>query len=209
MKNLIKPIIIIVVVLLLGVIFLLNSDLNLKFGFHYRNNVDCNTSWIYYRLKENKEPIDYAFIGTSHSGCGINDSLIAKKIKSDKVANLAYCTPGRNMHFLVTEMLLKHKKPKAIFLEIGEYESGRSHRDFPLLATTQQLFSGFSIHNYSFFSDIIDGLKYRFYYQRNQLKGVNKFEPPLNYKEKFNYSPIYFIADSNRLNKNIKDNSAR
>ena len=96
------------------VIYLLQMPVDKAFGYSFTNNVDCNTSWIYYRIFENENPVDIAFIGTSHTGCGINDSLLTRKLSEGsrpiQVANLAYCTKGRNMQKAVMKDLLEQKK---------------------------------------------------------------------------------------------------
>lgn len=182
---------------------------SLKFGFHFNKNVDCNTSWIYYRLFENTKPIDVAFIGTSHTGCGVNDSLIEKKVDRLSVANLAYCTKGRNIHYLVAKQLIETKKPKIIFLEVMEYETVASHKDFPLIANNKALINSFSVHNLDFYSDLVSGIKYRFYFNRNELQNSNKYTAPVNSKEDFNYTPFHFTADSLFLAKSFANNQKK
>jgi hypothetical protein len=122
---------------------------------------------------------------------------------------LAYCTKGRNIHYLIADQLIETKKPGQLVLEITEYETTSSHKDFSLLAEKDQLFNSFSLTNFDYVEDLADGLKSRFYFNRNKLKNTNQFEPPTNYNSNFNYTPFHFTADSNQLNKNIKDNSKR
>src|ERR1043165_6404660 len=92
------------IVVLVFILFILPYDR--KFAYLSKNNLDCNTSWIYHRLFENKNNIDIAFLGSSHTGCGVDDGQIEKNIDSVtqsnlKVANLAYCGGGRNIDYVL------------------------------------------------------------------------------------------------------------
>jgi hypothetical protein len=152
---------------------------------------------MYYRLHQNETPIDVAFVGTSHTGCGVNDSLIGREVgPSINVANLAYCTKGRNLHYTVIKDLLATKKPKLIILEIRETESRDSHKDFSLIANTEDLLQHSYPFSFSYLENIVDGVKYRFLYNRMKLKNTLNYAPPVNYKEDYTFTPFYFYGDS-------------
>lgn len=90
-----------------------------------------------------------------------------------------------------------------------EYETVSSHKDFPLIADTKSLINSFSINNFDFYNDLISGIKYRFYFNRNELKGINSYEAPINSLEDFNYTPFHFTGDSLRIEKNYSDNQKK
>jgi len=114
-----------------------------KFAYLSKSNEDCNTSWIYHRLFENPTNIDIAFIGTSHTGCGIDDVLIEKNIAADygkkiNVANIAYCGGGRNLDYLMLKDLLNNKSPKAIIIELKN-NNELIHKDYGIMANGYDL----------------------------------------------------------------------
>lgn len=172
-----------------------------KYGYHFRKNVDCNTSWIYYRLFENPTPIDVAFLGTSHTGCGINDSLIERVLKTNHnksiaVANMSYCTNGRNIQYPLLNDILSVKSPKLVVIEVMEIESVSSHQDFTYIADYATVFSGFSAHNFHFVSEIGSLAKSRFNFIRDEYVYRKELIKPSNYTSNHMYQPFDFIADS-------------
>lgn len=202
MKRLIKILLYCFLATLIVSVVLLYLPFSKEFRSNYRKNVDCNTSWMYYRMYENKTPIDIAFVGTSHTGCGVNDSLISREVgPSLNVANLAYCTKGRNLHFTVIKNLLATKKPKLIVLEIRETESTSSHKDYSLMANTEDLLLHSYPYSFSYLENMVDGIKYRFLYHRMKLKNTLDYSPPSNYEENYAYVPFYFYGDSLDLTK--------
>lgn len=185
-------------------IALLVSPYSKKYGYHFRKNVDCNTSWIYYRLYENAAPIDVAFLGTSHTGCSINDSLIERTIKSKygriiKTSNMSYCTNGRNIQLPLLNDIISTKTPKLVVIEVMEMESKRSHQDFPYIADSKTVLSSFSIHNFQYFSEVIELAKSRFSYLRDHYIYRVDMDAPKNYRSDFMYQPFDFNADSDDL----------
>ena len=90
MKRFIKNILILIIPFLVGVLLIFKAPYSKEFAYSFRKNVDCNTSWIYYRLFQNNKPIDVAFMGTSHTGCGINDSLIERLVNIKTIRILLY-----------------------------------------------------------------------------------------------------------------------
>lgn len=175
-----------------------------KYGYHLRKNVDCNTSWIYYRLFENPAPVDVAFLGSSHTGCSINDSLIERRLKSKhgrtlKTTNLSYCTNGRNIQYPLLNDILKTKKPKLVVIEVMEIESKKSHQDFAYIADYKTVLNSFSNYNFYYFSEVTDLVKSRFSFLRDQYVYKIEINPPTNYKIDYVYVPFKFYADSNDL----------
>lgn len=118
-----------------------------KFGYQLFKGDDLvKTRWVHCRLFESDEPIDVAFVGTSHTYFGINDTLIAEELRGQlgediKVANLAFPGRGRNHHLTIIEDLLEQKKPEVIVLEVMEHEARSSHDVSGAIASSGQLAS--------------------------------------------------------------------
>jgi len=188
---------------LIGSIYLYYSPYSKEYGYGYRNNVDCNTSWVYYRLFQNNTPIDIAFMGTSHTGCGINDSLVENLISEQTpekkvVANLAYCTIGRNIQLPLVKDLLTTKSPQVIVIEVREQESVSSHQDFPYIADMNDILQPEAIYP-SLIKDIYSAFFIRFNYTRKRLtKTVNK-SISTNHKNNHSYFPFKFTANKELL----------
>jgi len=203
MKKFLKIISLIFLPFIILGVYIYSLPVNKAFGYGYTNNVDCNTSWIYYRIFENKSPIDVAFLGTSHTGCGINDSLITGNLmrKNHKIeaANLAYCTKGRNMQKLVFKDLVENKNPKIIFLEVLSKESVNGHKDFGYVASGNEVWQSMSIRNFNFFSDLKKMGEHRFQLFRQQVNGTLKFDPPENAHINYSYTPFHFTVEEEVL----------
>jgi len=134
---------------------------NRSFAYLNKNNQDCNTSWIYHRVFENQTNIDIAFMGTSHTGCGINDKLIEDSIQTNlntklNVTNIAYCGGGRNLDIVVLKDLIKNKTPKIVFIELRN-ENDPFHKDYGIIAPTKDLLFPPS-YSGKYFSNIYDGI---------------------------------------------------
>lgn len=192
----------------IGIIILYNSPFNKEFGYGYRKNVDCNTSWIYYRLYENPKPIDIAFLGTSHTGCGINDSLL-EKLTHKKIANLAYCTKGRNIQYPITKDLLATKKPTYVIIEVTEDEYSTSHKDFAYIADVEDVFSPQFAYNPSIFNAFFELLQVRFTYIRQSLKKEQTTTPPFFAENDYSYIPFNFTANKNDMERHKKNNAKK
>ncbi len=206
MKRFIKNIILFSIPFVIGIVFICMAPYSKEFGYGYRNNVDCNTSWIYYRLFQNDTPIDIAFMGTSHTGCGINDSLIENSLTNQhninkKVANLAYCTIGRDIQFPLVKDLLTTKNPELIIMEVTEEESKSSHQDFPYIADLNDVFQPELIYNPSLLKGTYSAFFSRFDYTRKRFVKRLTLRVPLTYKNRHSYVPFKFTADKTFLRK--------
>jgi hypothetical protein len=100
----------------------------------YPEDCDNRGAWIAQTIFENDEPVDVAFLGSSHTINGINDSLASALLSSDKrirAVNLGYCRFGPEMNIVVLRDLLEHKKPKLIVIELNESVITSSHPMYP------------------------------------------------------------------------------
>ena len=180
------------IIAIIALLFIL--PYNRSFAYLNKNNQDCNTSWIYHRIFENKTNIDIAFMGTSHTGCGINDQLIEDSIQSNlnttlNVTNIAYCGGGRNLDIVVLKDLIQNKKPKVVFIELRN-ENDALHKDYGIIAPTIDLLFPPDFSE-KYFSNLYDGIRSRW----SQLRDEYIFGPKLE------INALQPIAEQLHLNK--------
>ena len=147
---------------------------------------DCDNrgAYIYHRIFESEEPVDVAFLGSSHTINGIQDTAIAKIwslwYDSDRfdsivfdsttyVANLGYCRFGPEMQFVIVKDLLAHKNPHTVVLEVNERFNLASHPMYPYYAETQDLISPASYLSQNAPANIYNGFLARLTVFRNKL----------------------------------------
>jgi len=125
---------------------------------------DCDNrgSWIYQRIFTDTTSVDIAFIGTSRTINGIQDTLITRLLsdvdgKKINVANLGYCRFGTEMQFLIAKDLISKKKVRTIVLEVNEGLSGTSHPIYPYFAATEDLVHPASLMNQNTPSNYYNG----------------------------------------------------
>ncbi|MEO0899044.1 MAG: hypothetical protein AAFY71_21710 [Bacteroidota bacterium] len=122
-------------------------------------NAECleKSGWIYDRIHLSDTPIDIAFIGSSHTINGVNDSLLEANLSHNMhVSNLGYCRLGRDLHFEILQELVQSKQPKKLVLEIGWEENRFSHPSFAQLADPQDILMAYPIMNGSYFPNILN-----------------------------------------------------
>lgn len=210
MKQFLKHISLFLLPFLIGLIIIYIKPYNKEFAYSYRKNIDCNTSWIYYRLFQNQTPINVAFLGTSHTGCGINDSLLETLLLNQiNVANLAYCTKGRNIQYPLIKDLVLTKKPRIVFLEVTEDEFTSSHKDFPYIADLKDVFSPQFAYNPTVLNDFYQAFNARFNYTKKQLKKELELEPLSSSLKNHSYTPFNFSASEQDMEKYKKNNSTK
>ena len=132
---------------------------------------DCanHGSWMHDRIYKNPEPVDIAFVGSSHTMNGIDSKLIQNKLNDQSVLNFGYCRMGRNVHYILTRELIEKKHPKIIVLEIREFENPYSHPIFAYMAENRDLFSSYPWFNKDWFSDLSVAFEYRLQILQEQL----------------------------------------
>ncbi|GAB3204110.1 hypothetical protein ABID22_004004 [Pontibacter aydingkolensis] len=203
MKNFIKKLFLLSVPAGLVLIAILLGPYDKKFAYAYLKGDYEEASSIYKRIFERQQPIDVAFIGTSHTLNGVNDSLLentlsAKLGRDVKVANLALSHFGANVHYAIFKDLLKTKKPKLLVYEVREVEARFSHFAFPIIADTEDVLLPEAFMNTYLFRDYIYALQSRYAY----LKTMSAKQPvTLAAKANLNYgySPINHIAPYDEL----------
>lgn len=177
-----------------------------KRAFHYLTN-DCEgrAAWIYQRIYESKLPIDIAFLGSSHTINGINDTLINNHLseysESNKwVSNLGYCRLGRDLTYVFIKSLLKEKGTKTFIIEVLPDEDLVTHPVFAFLADSREVIDPKVPYNKSYFPNLYNASVSKLMYLRQNLfkePYVNKYSSP----ENMGFSTHFFEADTNELNR--------
>lgn len=137
-----------------------------EFAYHYIEH-DCynHGAWIYDRITNNPTPIDIAFIGSSHTIHAYQDKKMEEMLgTNDHIVNLGYCRFGRNLEYTLLRMLLEHKTPKFIVIEVHEDEEKNSHNIFPYLAKTDDLLMTPTAFDRDYFADLFHGASARLEY---------------------------------------------
>ena len=154
------------------VVFILIFPINRRVLYRGLKDDCCNRAiWVHDRIFENQNPIDIAFLGSSHTVNGINDQLIQEKLNA-KVTNLGYCRLGENLTYILLKEILKTKKLKKLVVEVREDEDRYSHPAFPYLAESQDVFLPYPLFDRDIFSDIYHHIYYRIEVIKNLLFGT-------------------------------------
>ncbi len=163
MKQILLKIALFFSLLMIPIVALFLTPYSKEFAYHYIEN-DCynHGAWIFDRITKNKTPIDIAFIGSSHTIHAFQEKKMEEMLGSNyHLANLGYCRYGRNLQYTILKLLLQHKSPKLIVLEVSEDEEKNSHDIFPYLAETNDLFSSPTLINRDYLSDLYHGASAR------------------------------------------------
>lgn len=175
-----------------------------EFAYHYIEN-DCynHGSWIYDRINHNPAPIDVAFIGSSHTIHAIQDKKIEELLSQNlHITNLGYCRYGRNIEYLIMKMLLEHKSPKLIVIEVHEDEEKNSHDIFPYLAETKDLLLPPTALDRDYFSDLFHGGSARIEYFKAKYIFRKTYTEPTS--ELYGYAATDRTASKTELDESKK-----
>lgn len=159
MKKLLRNIIFFFIPVLVVIAIL---PVNKRLKYHGLKD-DCfnHGIWIYDRLFNNENPIDIAFVGSSHTINGINDKLINENIEYGNVVNLGYCRLGRNLSYILLKELIAQKQIKNLILEVREDEDRYSHPIFPYVANSSDVLLPNPFFNRDIVADIWTHLSYK------------------------------------------------
>ena len=124
-----------------------------------RSEAWARLGWIYERIHFDETPIDIAFIGTSHTMNGVDGAAVRAAMAAAggacrHVANFAFPSYGRNMHWLIARELLEHRKVGTLVLEVFENESRKAHPFFSTVAEVSDVLQAPLLINLNYFSDI-------------------------------------------------------
>jgi hypothetical protein len=170
MKPILLKIALFFALILIPVIALFLAPYPEEFAYHFIKD-DCynHGAWIYDRIIKNPTPVDIAFIGSSHTIHAFQDKKIEEILGSDyRIANLGYCRYGRDLEYLHLRMLLEHKSPRLIVIEVHEDEEKNAHEIFPYLANTQDLIFTPTIFNREYFTGLFHGTTARLEYFKSR-----------------------------------------
>ncbi len=202
MKQILLKIGIFFGILALPFVVLLVSPYSNEFAYNYIEN-DCynHGAWIYSRAKSNPTPIDIAFIGSSHSIHAFQEEKIEEILGTgNHLVNLGYCRYGRNMEFVILKLLLKHKKPKLVVIEVHEDEEKNSHDIFPYLAEADDLLFLPTMINRDYFSDLFTGFSARL--ESFKAQYLFKKSYPAPQPELYGYAASDRIASDTEMTEN-------
>jgi len=155
-----------------AILLLLPIDKKYQYAF-VKNACSLKSNYIYHRIYEDTLPIDVVFLGSSHTMCGINDSIVQQVLDDHglhlQVSNMGFCRLGRDMEYVIFKDLLRHKKPKMLVLEVRQEEPELSHPDFGYIADLRDVIGAPLIINRSFFPDLLHAYMVRLNYNRDLL----------------------------------------
>ena len=163
MKQILLKIALFFSLIMIPVLVLFLTPYSKEFAYHYIKN-DCynHGAWLFDRITKNKVPIDVAFIGSSHTIHAFQEKKMEDSLGQNyHLANFGYCRYGRNLQYTILKLLLQHKSPKLIALEVSEGEEKNSHDIFPYLAETSDLLFTPTLINRDYFSDLYYGASAR------------------------------------------------
>ncbi len=204
MKKFILHISLFCLPILVGSIILLTQPTHKKRAYHYLTE-DCEGrgAWMYRRLFESQQPIDIAFLGSSHTINGINDTLINQLLATQSspfknTCNLGYCRLGRDLTYVLMKHILEQKKTRVFIVEVLPDEPKFSHPIFPFLAEMKDIVEPQTMWNRSYPNNLYSAAVARLMYVRQDL-----FKEPYAYKyglrEQSGFSTNTFFADSVQL----------
>jgi hypothetical protein len=163
MKQILLKIALFFSLMTIPIVILFLMPYSKEFAYHYIEN-DCynHGAWIFDRITKNKVQIDVAFIGSSHTIHAFQEKKMEESLGQNyHLANFGYCRYGRNLQYTILKLLLQHKSPKLIVLEVCEDEEKNSHDIFPYLAETDDLLFTPTLINRDYFSDLYYGASAR------------------------------------------------
>jgi hypothetical protein len=207
MKKFILHILLFLVPMAIGGFIFFSLPTNTKRAYHYLTD-DCEGrgAWIYRRVFESTKPIDIAFLGSSHTINGINDTLINQQIFTDSahaisVCNLGYCRLGRDLTYVMMQHIIQQKNTKTFIIEVLPDENPFSHPVFPFLADIKDVVNPQTMFNRSYTTNLYNAAISRIMYFRQDL-----FKDSLVYKYSlradYGFSTNAITADTNQLIQN-------
>lgn len=199
MKQFIKKIIFFSLPILIGLGFIFFIKTNREFCYNYvKGDCDQRGKLLYKKIYEDKNKVDYLFVGSSKTWNDINDELLENLINTPesyhyKLFNVGYCRFGRNLDYLFCKEFSKRNRLKKIFLEVRPDESTNSHPIYPYLADGNQVLEGALAFNGSLFSEIYNHL----------LMNVNYFRCKINLEIAEKNMTNAFLHGYNNIEKTI------
>lgn len=183
MKRILSKIALYYGILLTPVFLLFLLPYPKEFAYHFIEN-DCynHGAWIYDRIVKNETPVDIAFIGSSHTIHAFQEKKMEEILGTGvHIANFGYCRYGRNLQYSILKLLLEHKTPQIIVIEVHEDEEKNSHDIFPYIADTRDLLLTPTWVNRDYFTDLFHGASARIdWFKTSLIYGGKKYSTDLN-----------------------------
>lgn len=171
MKKLLLILGVLIALLLIFAIAIFERPYDQRYGCELISN-DCynHAIWIYDRIHHNPHPVDIAFIGSSRTIHGIQDSAMTQAMNDSAwIANFGYCRFGRNMDYETLKELTDSKTLKAAVIEVREEEDYGSHIDFPYRADSKDILQPV-LFNQRYFPDVWTGFESRLSFLKSELR---------------------------------------
>ncbi len=172
MKKFIKKILLFSAPILIGLIVIFFIKTDREFCYNYiKGDCEGRGKLLYKKIYEEKNSVDYLFVGSSKTWNDIDDGLLENLINSPnsmriKLFNTGYCRFGRNLDYLFCKEFLKRNRLKKIFLEVRADESTTSHPIYAYLANGTEVLEGAAALNGNLFAEIYDHLLMNINYSR-------------------------------------------
>jgi hypothetical protein len=188
MKRFVKKIVLfnLPMLVILGIIFFIKTDR--EFCYNYiKGDCEQRGQSLYKKMYEERNKVDYLFVGSSKTWNNIDDGLLESLINTPdqyhlKLFNTGYCRFGRNLDYLFCKEFVKRNRIKKIFLEVRADESTTSHPIFPFLASGKEVLEGTLALNGKLFPEMYDHLLMNINYTRRksdlEKTEINTSSPP-------------------------------
>ena len=214
MKQFVKKIVLFSLPILIGLISVFFIKTNREFCYNYvKGDCEGRGKLLYKKVYEEKNTIDYLFVGSSKTWNDIDDGLLENLITTPdsyhfKLFNAGYCRFGRNLDYLYCKEFLKRNRLKKIFLEVRADESTTSHPIYPYLATGTEVLEGALALNGNLFPEIYNHLLMNVNYSRCQ---INLETPEINseHSPQHGYNNIERVLDEKTLDEFYKKEKIR
>lgn len=187
-----------------GWIIVVSKPLDKKRAYHYLTD-DCEGrgAWMYRRIYESKEPVDIAFLGSSHTINGINDTLINQILgnsgSTQTACNLGYCRLGRDLTYVLMKHLIDQKKTKTFIIEVQTDEASHSHPVFPFLAESKDVLNPKTIFNKDYPNNVYSNSVAQWIHLRQNWM-MEPYPNKYALSGNFGFTTNTFEADTNMLN---------
>lgn len=172
MKQFVKKIFLFGLPILIGLIAIFFIKTDREFCYNYvKGDCEGRGKLLYKKIYEEKNSVDYLFVGSSKTWNDIDDGLLENLINDPslpniKIFNTGYCRFGRNLDYLFCKEFLKRNRLKKIFLEVRADESTTSHPIYSYLASGNDVLEGAAALNGKLFPEIYDHLLMNLNYSR-------------------------------------------
>ena len=204
MKQFINKILLFSSPIIIGLIAIFFIRTDREFCYNYiKGDCEGRGKLLYKKIYEEKNSVDYLFIGSSKTWNDINDASLEWNINSPvlpriKIFNSGYCRFGRNLDYLFFKEFLKRNKLKKLFLEVRADESTTSHPMYPYLATGTEIFEGALALNGKLFPEVYNHLLMNINFVRCKIN-LEKAEVNTTNSPLYGYNNLDKVIDPKKL----------